>query len=368
VGSNGKTTTKELARAALAAHYRVHATTGNLNNLVGVPLTLLAAPADAEALVVEVGTNAPGEVARLAAIVEPDAVIVTSIGEEHLEGLGDLEGVLAEETAILPALPPEGVALVADEPAILVERARELAPRVRVAGWGELAEDALRPDRVELDDEGRVVLGWRGGEVTLPLRGRVNARNALLALGLAEAWGIRPADALAALGAARAPAMRSEVHRYGELLVIADCYNANPASVEAAVELLCSMPRRAGRVAVLGTMRELGPASESLHRRLADAVATAGLDLVVATGEFAAAFEPHAAALGSRLIQAEDPIAAYAPLAERLGGGEVILLKGSRGVALERLLPHFEKDFSDPAVAAGETRRAGDGAARATGE
>lgn len=368
VGSNGKTTTKELARAALSARYRVHATTGNLNNLVGVPLTLLAAPADAEALVVEAGTNAPGEVARLAAIVEPDAVIVTSIGEEHLEGLGDLDGVLAEETAILPALPPDGVALVADEPDMLVERARELAPRVRVAGWGALADDALRPERVELDEEGRVVLGWRGGEVTLPLRGRVNARNALLALGLAEAWGIAPADALAALGAATVPAMRSEIYRYGELLVIADCYNANPASVEAAVELLLAMPRRAGRVAVLGTMRELGPASESLHRRLADAVATAGLDLVVATGEFAEAFAPHAETLGARLIQAEDPLEAYGALARKLGGGEVILLKGSRGVALERLLPHFEKDFSDPAVVAGQMRRAGDGAARATGE
>src|SRR5690606_22104748 len=110
-GTVGKTTTKEMARAVLAPKYRVHATTGNLNNLVGTPLTLLAAPDDAEAIVVEVGTNAPGEIARLAEIVEPDAAIITSVAEGHLEGLGDLEGVLAEKTSLLSELRPGGVAL-----------------------------------------------------------------------------------------------------------------------------------------------------------------------------------------------------------------------------------------------------------------
>lgn len=345
VGSNGKTTTKELTRAALSVCYRVHATSGNLNNLVGVPLTLLAAPADAEALVVEVGTNAPGEVAWLGEVVEPDAVLITSIAEEHLEGLGDLEGVLREETSILALLPPSGVALVAEEPAMLPERAREIAPRVRVAGCSAAADEDLRAAEVAVDEGGRALFLWRGEPVQLALRGRINARNALLALGLAEEWGVPVEEAVAGVALAEAPALRTEVVQYGELVVIADCYNANPASLEAAVELLVSLPRRGGRIAVLGTMREMGETSAELHRRVAGVVAGQELDLIVATGEFAAAFEPWAAGLGERLLRLEDPVEAYEPLAHRLRGGEVILLKGSRGVALERLLPLLERDF-----------------------
>lgn len=368
VGSNGKTTTKDLARAVLATRYRVHATEGNLNNLVGVPLTLLAAPVDAEALVVEVGTNVPGEVARLAAIVEPDAVIVTSIAEEHLEGLGDLDGVLEEETSILPALSAEGVALVAEEPSILPARARELASRVRVAGWSDGADADLCATGVRLDEAGRVHFEWRGREVRLSLRGRLNARNALLALGLGCEWGVDLDAAVAALESLPPAKMRTEIHRYGELTVIADCYNSNPASVEAAVDLLVALPRGGGRIAVLGTMRELGAASADLHRKVADHVAASDIDLIVATGEFAEAFEAEAEELGQRLIRVEDPIDAYGPLAARLGGDEVVLLKGSRGVAMERLLPLFEKDFGPLAAAAGEESRDGEDAARAMGE
>jgi len=368
VGSNGKTTTKELTRAALGVRFRVHATKGNLNNLVGVPLTLLAAPADAEALVIEAGTNAPGEVARLGEIIEPDAVIVTSIAEEHLEGLSDLEGVLREETSILESLPPDGVALVVEEPASLPERARQLAPRVRVVGYGAGADPDLCPAEIGVDDEGRARFRWRGQEVHLALRGRINVLNALLALGLAEEWGVPVADAVAGVTQVKASSMRGEVLQYGDLIVIADCYNANPASLEAAVELLVSLPRRGGRVAVLGTMRELGPASEELHRRVAGVVAGQELDLIVATGEFAAAFEEWADGLGDRLIRSEDPVAAYEPLSRRLRGGEVILLKGSRGEALERLLPHFERDFGGVAGSADAARAVGVVAEQIAGE
>lgn len=345
VGSNGKTTTKDLAKAVLETRYRVHATEANLNNLIGVPLTLLAAPVDAEALVVEVGTNTPGEVGRLARIVEPDVAIITTVAEEHLEGLGDLEGVLREETAILEALPSQGVALVGEEPPELAERARTMASRVRVCGWSELADAELRAERVELDEQGRTSFHWQDRTVRLAFRGRPNARNALLALALGLEWGVDVDAAVAALAHVRPPRMRGEMHRYGDLTVIADCYNANPASVEAAVDLLVSLPRNGARVAVLGTMRELGTASEGLHRRTAEAVAAADVDLIVATGEFAAAFEPLAGQLGDRLIAVDDPLDAYAPLARRLSGREVVLLKGSRGVALERLLPRFEEDW-----------------------
>lgn len=366
VGSNGKTTTKELARAALETRYRVHATRGNLNNLIGVPLTLLSAPPESEALVIEAGTNSPGEIARLGEIIEPDAVIVTSIAEEHLEGLRDLAGVLEEETSILDTLPTDGVAIVAEDPVELPERARERAPKVRVAGWSERADEGLRAEQTELDDVGRASFRWRGHVVRLDVRGQINVRNALLALAIADEWGVAEADAVASLAEAGPPSMRSEVLRYGDLMVIADCYNANPASVEAAVDLLVSLPRRGGRVAVLGTMGELGPTSAALHRRTAEAVVDAELDLVVATGDFADAFGPLTDRLDERLVRVEDPDGVYSVLADRLTGEETVLLKASRSVALERLLPKFEDDWG-PAVELheGVEPRGSDGAASA---
>jgi UDP-N-acetylmuramoyl-tripeptide--D-alanyl-D-alanine ligase len=344
-GSNGKTTTKELLRAALAPTYRVHATSGNLNNLIGAPLTLLATPEDADVVIAEIGTNVPGEIARLSAIVEPDAAVITGISAEHLEGLGDLEGVLREETSVLPWVPLGGAVIVADDPPMLADRARRLHASVRVAGLTEVADADLRGTDVHLDDEGRVRFRYAGHDVALELRGRHNARNALVALGIAHAWGVPEKDAIAGIEALQPPKMRTEFHRIGDLVVIADCYNANPASVSAAVDLLASMPRRGGRVAVLGSMLELGPRSGEIHRELADEIMKCEFDLVVATGDFADAFGPHRTALGPRLITVADALEARAPLDTVLKGSEVVLLKGSRGVALERLLPHFEEKW-----------------------
>lgn len=344
-GSNGKTTTKELLRAVLAPQHVVHATRGNLNNLVGVPLTLLAMPASTSAAVIELGTNVPGEVARLAGIVEPEAVVVTTISAEHLEGLGDLDGVLREETAALPWLPPHGVAVVPDEPAHLAAWARDNAPAVRVCGTTALADADLRAEDVRLDDAGGVHFRWRDHDVALQLRGRHNARNALLAFALGEAWGVDERSMVEAAALVEAPSMRSEVRQIGALTVIVDCYNANPGSVRAAAQLLADMPRGAGRVVILGTMRELGPTSAALHAEVAADVAAHGLDLIVATGDFVEAFAPLARDLGERLLLEEDPLQAYDRVATRLRGGETVLLKGSRGVALERLLPRFETEW-----------------------
>ena len=361
-GSNGKTTTKELARAALATRFRTHATSGNLNNLVGAPLTLLATPPDAEVVVVELGTNAPGEVARLAAIAEADACIVTGIAEEHLEGLGDLEGVLREETSILPTLPPAGVALVSDEPPALAQRARELGVRTIAAGWTENADPFLRAEDVRVAADGHVAFRWQGRDVHLSLPARHNARNALLALGLAVEWGADPDAAVEALRSVRAGRMRGEVVVFGNLTVLVDCYNSNPSSLRAAVDTLAAMPGRGGRVAVIGTMLELGPRSAEIHRDAARALAESALDLVVATGAFHEAFEPVAARMGDRLVRVHDPLDAVAVLEARLRGDETVLLKGSRGVALERLLPLMEARWGHapgPSSAGG-----GDAAAR----
>jgi UDP-N-acetylmuramoyl-tripeptide--D-alanyl-D-alanine ligase len=344
-GSNGKTTTKELLRSVLGVRHRVYATPGNLNNLVGVPLTLLGCPAETEIVVAELGTNVPGEVARLAGIAEPDAAVITTVSAEHLEGLGDFDGVLREEASVLSWLPLHGAAVVSDEPAVLAEHARALHPGVRVAGFSDSADPEFHGSDLAVDDDGRVRFRWAKRDVALRLRGRHNGRNAAIALTLGQLWGIRPEAGVDAIATIEPQTMRTEIRHYGTLTIIADCYNANPGSVEAAIDLLSSMPRRGGRVAVLGTMRELGPSSAQVHGELARAVADAPLDLIVATGEFADAFAPLTSVLGERLIIEEDPMQAFDALAERLAGDELVLLKASRGVRMERLLPRFEEGW-----------------------
>jgi UDP-N-acetylmuramoyl-tripeptide--D-alanyl-D-alanine ligase len=360
-GSNGKTTTKDLLRAALSPRFRVHATTGNLNNQVGVPLTLLAAPEDAEVLVVETGTNEPGEITLLGAIVEPDAAVITSIGEEHLEGLGSVEGVLEEELSILRHLRPGGVAVVAEEPTELPEGAAGIVGgmRLRVAGLGEAAD--LRPDGgqagIEVLPGGATRWSLGGVRIDLPLPGMHNVRNALVALGVSTELGVPVEESARAIAAMPAPKMRSEWLRVGTLDVLADCYNANPPSTRAALELLASLPSTGKKVAVIGTMRELGGHAEGLHRSVGALAAEklgSGIDLLVATGDFVPALADFAG--DGRVIAVEDPLEAYEALRARLGGDETLLLKGSRGVALERLIPLLEHDFAGaPAGATAST-------------
>lgn len=356
-GSSGKTTAKEMTRGALSSTWRVHATAGNLNNRVGVPLTILAAPDDAQVLVLEMGTNEPGEISALAAIGEPEIAVVTTIGPAHLEKLGSLDGVLLEKTALVEALPVHGWAVVGDDPPALAARARELAGRVRVAGLSPAADEGLRPRDLHLRADGTWGFRWRGEPVLLRVPGRHAVANALLALAVSELLNV-PADA-AALGVSGvAPAgMRGERRRLGGLTLLVDCYNANPQSVRAALDSLAESPAEGGRVAVLGTMLELGSASATFHREVLHHALGLPLDLVVAVGEFAAAAREVGERVtplgGPAVLMAADAPAAAALLSERLSGGETVLLKASRGVALERVVPVLEEALGEAGNGAG---------------
>lgn len=343
VGTNGKTSTKELIRAALDSRLEVHATTGNLNNLIGVPQTLLAIPDYADVAVIEMGTNQPGEIATLRAIVEPNIVVVTSVGEEHLEGLGDLAGVLREEmsacdgvgVAIVPAIQPEVVA-----------EAKKRARSVFAAGL-----DLPPVDAWSVDPDGTGHLSAKGVSVTVPLRGAHNLRNATLALAVADQLGISMEDAAAGIGRMSVPPMRSSVEQIGRVTLINDAYNSNPDSARAAIELLAHAGRpdhregegeakgkRRQRVAVLGTMLELGPAAPELHDRIARAALDAKVDVIAGVGEFAEALK-RVGAPEHQVVSAADADAIWPKLVSRLRPDAVILLKGSRGVKLERLVP-----------------------------
>ena len=331
LGTNGKTSTKELIRAALGTSLRVHATEANYNNLVGVPLTIFALPDDADIAVIEMGTNQPGEIARLRGVAEPDIGVVTSVAEEHLEGLGDLKGVLREElsgvdgarVAVVPASQPEVVAA-----------ARGRATRIVSAG---LDTGDLRPSRWGVNPDGAGWLEIEGVAVRPAVRGVHNLRNAMLALAVARECGVSFENAARGIAEVRVPPMRVNFQQVGRATIINDAYNSNPGSARAALELLEQAGRGRQRVAVLGSMLEMGAHAPRLHREVAAAALGAPIEVVAGVGDFAEALT----ALGGdpeRVVTAADADELWGRLVSRLRPDAVILLKGSRGVRLERLV------------------------------
>jgi UDP-N-acetylmuramoyl-tripeptide--D-alanyl-D-alanine ligase len=334
-GSNGKTSTKDLLRAALGGSYSVHATTGNLNNRVGVPLTLLSMAPESDIAVVEIGTSLPGEVAILREIASPEIAVVTSIAEEHLEGLGDLAGVLREETAVYEGV-EVGIAPSA-QPEIAAA-ARGTAKRVVVAGLDANAD--FKPVRWQMDSDGLGEIQIGGVVVRLPLRGLHNMRNAMLGLAVARECGVSFESAAQGIAAIPQPKMRVAWEQLGDVTLINDAYNSNPGSARAAIGLLDGTGRKRQRVIVLGTMRELGAASTKCHADIAEVALESGADIVAGIGEFAA---PLAQRRGetNRVITASDVDDLWPQLEARLQRNAIILLKASRGVQLERLVPHL---------------------------
>jgi UDP-N-acetylmuramoyl-tripeptide--D-alanyl-D-alanine ligase len=343
-GSSGKTTTKEFLRAALETTLKVHANRGNFNNRIGVPLTLLEAPVGAEVVVSEMGTSGPGEIRALVEIGRPDVAILTTVAESHLEGLGSLEGVLREKLDIFHGLPESATAIVGDLPPLLPEAARASRPGVRVVGTTDQADEGSRPDEVSVDETGRYTFVWRGAGVTLPAPGRHMLQDAVLALVAAETLGVPPEAAARGIAGMRLEGMRGEERRIGPVTVVLDCYNANPQSVRAALDTLAIRAADGPRVAVLGTMLELGDESGALHDRVLNYALSVGLDAVVATGAFAEAApgRDHPA-----LIRAVDPEEGWGRVRDRLADGGLVLLKASRGVALERLVPVLKRDLGE---------------------
>src|SRR5213596_1776710 len=337
-GSSGKTSAKEMIRAVLATRYRTHATSGNLNNLVGVPLTILAAPEDAEALVVEAGASVPGEIARLRDVIEPTIAAITNVGYAHVEGFGSLAGVLREKLALVEGA---GVAVVGTDPPELAHEARRRT-RTVVAGTGSEAD--VRPEAADLDDAGHPRITWGGGHaVTLPVLGFHQIENALLALAVGCEAGVDPGRAVAALAGVTIPGGRGTALERGGLTILDDTYNANPASLAGAVRFAHWLAGRRRRplAVVVGSMLELGGESDRLHAAAAREIAAVEPALVAAVGAFVPAFEPLRGALGARLITAPDAAALGPKLKAALKGDEIVLLKASRGVALERVLRHL---------------------------
>jgi UDP-N-acetylmuramoyl-tripeptide--D-alanyl-D-alanine ligase len=332
-GTNGKTSTKEMLRAVLGTRFRTYATRANLNNLVGVPLTILEAPADTEALIVEAGANLPGEIARYREITQPSITIVTNAVAGHLEGFGSVEGVVAEKLALTDGVP---LAILGMDPPVLAAGARERARSVRTAG---LRDADLTPTRVTLDEAARPVLTFGPTSFTLAARGLHQADNAVRVWAVVEALDLDRDAAASALEEFSIPGGRGELLQEGDLTILNDCYNANPQSFRAVIATASAMRGTRRLVFVAGTMRELGENAAALHREIAEQLVDLHPELIAAVGDFVPALEPYAGALHHRLITAPDPLALAPLLSERLRGDEIVVLKASRGVALERILP-----------------------------
>ena len=335
-GSAGKTTTRELIRAALAPLGPVLASSGNENNDVGVPLTLLKASPEQRALVIEMGMRGQGEIERLSVCAEPDVAVITNIGTAHIGRLGSREAIGQAKCEITSSLRPDGLLVIpAGDPLLDAAVAKVWQGRIcRIALHDE--PDQEQADLVGRYDGAAGVLELEGERLHLPLAGRHNARNLLLAVAVARELGV-PLAALQTLEVAVSDG-RNRRLELGGLTVLDETYNASPEAVLAALDLLASQGGR--RFAVLGTMLELGEQSEALHRQVAERARQRALDglVVVAAGPEAAVMAEAAAGL-PRLAVVESPEQAAAPLAEWLAPGDVLLLKASRGVALERLLP-----------------------------
>jgi UDP-N-acetylmuramoyl-tripeptide--D-alanyl-D-alanine ligase len=366
-GSNGKTTTTRLIDHLLGRTMRGTASEKSFNNHVGVPLTILRARESDQYLVCEVGTNHPGEIAALGAVVRPDIAVITSIGREHLEGLGDLAGVAAEEAAILKALRPGGWAVATADAPELSEHLRGVKNLIT---FGRAEGATLRLTGVRhVAEAGRVGLAFgvnRRLECRLPLIGAHNALNALAALAVARRLGIdeqKAADALATAGGAE---MRLAVEHAGGMTILNDAYNANPDSMIAGIDTLLALRTDAGGpgglagllsggrcVAVLGEMRELGAASEESHRLVARTLVErdraggggaggARIDLALLVGEGMKAAADELARAGwddarvRHFASAEGVLAGQ--IARLLGPGDLVLVKGSRRVRLERVV------------------------------
>ena len=335
-GSCGKTTVKEMLALVLGPD--VVASHASYNNEIGVPLTLLRMDRRSRGAVVEIGTNAPGEIARLAALARPTVSVVTNVEEAHLERLGSLRGVMKEKAALLEALPTDGAAIVNADNYWCREMAEDVASYLVTYGTWEDADVYGTRARATADGVAFDLFDRMPFEV--PALGLHNVHNALAAIAVGLWLGRDPVEVRDALMGFRAPDMRMAREVVGDVVLINDAYNANPRSMEAAVVELGARPAAGRRIAVVGDMLELGEQSERCHRELGRKLSNARLDAIWAVGESARHVAEEAVASGmdgSRVAHHATVEDALARPALEPRAGDTWLFKASRGMAFERL-------------------------------
>jgi UDP-N-acetylmuramoyl-tripeptide--D-alanyl-D-alanine ligase len=342
-GSNGKTSTKDFTSAVMRPKFEVFATAGNLNNHIGVPLTLMSLEEKHTCAVVEMGMNHPGEIAPLCAISEPDAAIITNIGVAHIEFMGSRAGIAQEKGVLAASVSSAGVVVLNANDEFSDAIAARCKARVIRAGVGlgdiraTIHESSAQGSSFTLDFAGSACV-----KITLPVPGEHMVGNAALAAACAWHHGVSPEAIASALSAAQVTKGRLQVKHWRGVVILDDSYNANPDSMRAGIKTLTGMSVAGRRAAVLGRMGELGPHAEQGHREVGEFAAQSRLDAVFTVGDEAALISRAAnGRVGeSRNFTSHAECAAY--LKDWLKDGDAVLLKGSRSAGMEQVFTHLE--------------------------
>jgi UDP-N-acetylmuramoyl-tripeptide--D-alanyl-D-alanine ligase len=342
-GSAGKTTTKEAIAHVLSSRFRVMKSEGNFNNHFGLPLMLLRLGPEYDLAVIEMGMSHAGEIRALAKIAQPEIGVVTNVAAVHLEFFDSLAGIARAKYELIESLPASGTAVLNADDEYVSQFGRDFKGKVLLYGTRENA--SVRAEKIELKGaegtEFDVVVGNAREHAVLPLVGKHNVLNALSAIAVGLETGLTLSQAVAALATLSPAEKRGQVLHMGNITVINDCYNSNPKALEAMVDALVSMPAKR-RIVVAGEMLELGPAGEDMHRSAGRHIAEKKIDLLVGVRGLA---ESMVDAAGQAGVQSEfltSPEQAGEWLARETQDGDVVLLKASRGVKLEKALESWK--------------------------
>ena len=360
-GSMGKTTTKEAVAHLLSTKYRVHRTKGNFNNHFGLPLGLLTLEPEYDLAVVEMGMNHAGEIAALAQIALPNEGLVTNVGPVHLEFFDSIAGIARAKYELVESLPANGAAFLNADDEYVSQFGRDFKGKVVLFGLKSIAD--VRAEKIEpVGTEGTrfdLICDGLRQSIHSPLLGQHNVYNVLAAAAVALEHGITPSEIAEALPAMTPADKRGEVVHLGNITVINDCYNCNPNALNAMVDTLAAMPAKR-RIVVAGEMLELGPEGEDLHRHCGRHIGEKAIDVLLGVRGLAKTTVEAASQAGIRAEFVATPEEAGEWLAREARDGDVVLLKASRGVKLEKALDRWKQRSSAPSVANDQRRTTND--------
>ena len=345
-GSNGKTTTKEMTKAVLSMKFNTHATQGNFNNHIGVPMTLFQLKHSHEAAVVEMGTSCPDEIRPLSLATEPDVAVITNIGASHLERLGDLDGVFNEKINIVAGLKKGGTLIVnADDERLCKVKANK---NFKVVTFG-VRRGVIKPEKLKWNENLCADFYIGRTHFVLNVPGDHNLYDALAAIAVGETFRIPKGDMAKALAGFVSTNMRMEIKTANGFKIISDCYNANPSSTKMALQTLGNMRIDGKRIAILGDMLELGKESGNMHKQIGMMVPEMNFDMLLAVGKEAKKYVEGAKARGMKNVFHFDSVAdVICFLSDKVAEGDVFLVKGSRGMHMEQVvdaLLHMKAEF-----------------------
>jgi UDP-N-acetylmuramoyl-tripeptide--D-alanyl-D-alanine ligase len=342
-GSVGKTTTRQMIHAVLGHKFSGSASPQNYNNHIGLPLSMLAMKPDDTYAVLELAANRSGEIGELALLCRPDIAVITQVGDAHLGGFGSLDAVAKAKTELLTALPSDGLAVLAGDDVRL--RRWAAGCKARKVWFGRSLDNDLVATNIE-SQAGRLTFEVDGTHMEVAVRGRHYLGSALAAVAVGRAFGLRDAEISRGLCEFEPPPMRCQITKVGGTTIIDDTYNASPLAMRAALELLRDFSAPGRRIVVCGDMRELGPEADSLHRDLGDQVVTlCGADLLLACGEHSREVVDGARSAGmsaARTWAAANIEELFDTCENLLQPGDVVLIKGSRAMAMQRLVEHLQ--------------------------